>query len=272
MQFANILLDRLVTKPGQPRTSMLEEPLQALAASIEQHGVLQPIRVSPADAAGYHQILCGHRRAAASRQLGLTEVPCVIVQDALDEASTLAEQLAENIHRENLSPIEEAQGYRRYMLLKAIPASQAAQELAVPPSRISRALPLLELPEDLQTAIHNQTVAKDTAYHLSRLPPGEERERLFAVALTSGLARDSAARAVKAAQKTATSTASSKRVVCQLGEGRSLTVQGLSVRIDAFIEMLEDVLKEARKARTQGFDITTLAKMFRDRAAKGGVA
>jgi ParB family transcriptional regulator, chromosome partitioning protein len=214
----------------------------------------------------------GHRRYAALLALGKTTAPCIVVDGPRDETTLLVEQLAENIHRENLSPIEEAKGYRRYMLLKAIPASQAAQELAVPPSRISRALPLLDLPEELQAAIHNLTIAKDTAYHLSRLPPGTERDRLFAMALTSDLARDSAARAVKAAQKTATSSASSKRVVCQLGEGRSLTVQGSSVRIDSLIEMLEDVLKEARKARSQGLDITTLAKLFRDRAAEGGAA
>jgi ParB family transcriptional regulator, chromosome partitioning protein len=204
------------------------------------------------------------------RKLGIAEASCILVDGPFDEATILAEQLAENLHRENLSPIEEAQGYHRYMKLKGVTASLAATELAVPASRISRALPLLELPEQLQAAIHNHTIAKDTAYYLAKLPTGEERDRLFSLALASGLARDSAVRAVKAAQKAGTSSTPIKRVVCQLGGGKSLTIQGSAVRLESMIEMLEDVLREARKARTLGWEIATLTRVFKDRAKTGG--
>lgn len=269
MQVVSILLKSLSPDPTQPRKSPAPEELDNLTASIRELGLLLPIRVMPADANGRHVIISGHRRFEAMKLLGMTETPCIIVDGPLDEMTILAEQLAENIHRENLSPIEEAQGYTRYLKLKAIPAAQAALELAVPATRISRVLPLLELPVDVQAAIHAGTIAKDTAYHLARLPAGKGREGLISQALAGSLSREAAVRAVKASQPDATDTPAISRASCKLPGNYTLTFSGPKVRLDSFIEAIESVLKEARKARTQGLDVSTLTKMFRDRSAGG---
>ncbi len=189
--------------------------------------------------------------------------------------TALAEQLAENVIRQNLSPIEEASGYRRYIALKQISATQAAQELHVAPSRLSRLLPLLELPEEVRARIDQGEIPQETGYYLTRLPEGEDRTRLIAEAMTGTLSRDAAARSARATRSTASlpQANSVSRVSCKLSGGRALTFCAASVQLTSLIETLEEVLKSARKAHQQGLDVTTLAKIFRDKAsAKAGGA
>ncbi|HEX4607815.1 MAG TPA: ParB/RepB/Spo0J family partition protein [Urbifossiella sp.] len=269
MRVVPIPLDKLSLDPSQPRTAMTDGDLDALAESIQARGLLLPLRVKPADANDVHIIVSGHRRYAALQKLGTKTAGCVIVSGPLDEATVLAEQLAENVLREDLSPVDEAAGFRRYLSLRGVTAARAAEELHVPPARISRALPLLDLPGDLQAAITAGQIPKDTGYYLARLPASADREELFARALAGSLTRDQAARAVRAVRSHPPEPATS-RVTCKLAGGRSLTVTGSSITLDTLIEIVEDVLKEARKARAQGWDATTLAKVFRDRAAAGG--
>lgn len=271
MQVVSLPLSALVPDASQPRATMAEAELASLAASIRARGLLLPLRVKPANAEGKHPIVSGHRRHAALLRLGRTEAPCVVVEGPLDEPTVLAEQVAENLHREDLSPIDEATAYRRYLDRTGLPAARAAEQLQVPPARISRALVLLDLPEPIRAAIHDGSIPKETGYYLTRLPDSEDRDQFIADALAGKLTRDRAARAVKAA-RTRPPESALARVVCPLGGGRSLTVSGAAVKLESLIETLEDVLKEARKARQQGLDVTTLAKIFRDRAAAGGAA
>ncbi|HEX4610071.1 MAG TPA: ParB/RepB/Spo0J family partition protein [Urbifossiella sp.] len=272
MNIALIPLDDLVPDSAQPRTAMTVAELEALAASIKGRGLLNPLHVQEADANGRHVIVSGHRRHAALVRLGAPSAACVITARPPDEADVLAEQLTENLLRENLSPIDEAEGYRRYMALRGVTAAQAADDLHVPPARISRVLPLLDLPADLREHIHAGRIPKDTAYHLSRIPVGDERTQLLARAAAGCLSRDEAARIAKSTRPrpAAAESAPIRRVTCPLGGGRSLTVTAAAIRMDTLIDTLEDVLKEARKARAQGWDVGTLAKVFRDRAAAGG--
>jgi ParB family transcriptional regulator, chromosome partitioning protein len=267
MQSFSVPLAALVPDGSQPRRSASGAEFESLVASIRKRGLLLPLRVRPADRDGQHLIVSGHRRHAALLQLGVAEVPCVLVEGPLDEATILAEQLAENLHREDLNPIDEAEGYRRYLDARSIPAARAAEELQVPPARISRALALLDLPEELREAVRAGRLPKDAGYHLSRLPEGGERQRLFAQALAGSLSRDAAARAAQAARREAPESIPVARVACKLPEGRSLTLAGTAITLESLIDTLEEFLKEARKARSQGWDVTTLAKVCRDRAA-----
>ncbi|VTS00405.1 chromosome partitioning protein : ParB-like partition protein OS=Singulisphaera acidiphila (strain ATCC BAA-1392 / DSM 18658 / VKM B-2454 / MOB10) GN=Sinac_7661 PE=4 SV=1: ParBc [Gemmata massiliana] len=259
----------LTPDPTQPRKSVSDDKVDDLAKSILARGQLQPLRVKPADADGKHVIISGHRRFNALHAIGATTAECIVVDDPHDAAAILAAQMTENLHRENLSPIEEAEGYFRYLDVRQITAARAAEELQVFPARISRALALLALPEELRTAVHTGHVPKETAYHLSRLPEGSERDRLITEALAGSLRRDTAVRAAKVT-KGSTTAVSVRRVVCRLPGNRSLTLVGPAIHLDTMIEALESTLKEARKARTQGWDVSTLAKVFKDRAAHEG--
>lgn len=272
MRVVSIPLGSLVADPEQPRRLMSSAELESLVGSIRARGLLLPLRVTPADAAGRHVIVSGHRRHAALAKIGAATVACVVADGPLDEATTLAEQIAENVFRESLTPIDEAQAYHRYLALRAITAAQAAVELQVSASRISRMLPLLDLPDRVQAAVHAGAVPKETAYYLSRLPAGDERTRLIAQALSGSLSRDTAARAAKTLRQATADSPCLTRVSCKLPAAGTLTLSGPAITLETFIDVLEGVLKEARKGRAQGWDVSTLARVFRDRAAKGGVA
>ena len=270
MQTVPLPLDRIAPDPSQPRTAITPAELERLAASIATRGLLSPLRVRPSDAGGRHLLVTGHRRYAALIKLGVATADCVIADGPADESAVLAEQLTENLFREDLDPVDEADGYRRYLALTGGTAAQAAAALHVPPARISRALALLTLPAEVQDAVRAGRLAQDTAYQLTRLPAGDDRDHLLAQAVAGGLSRD-AARGAKPTRPRPADT-SLARVVCPLGGGRSLTVSGAAVSLESLIASLEAVLKAARKARTAGWDVSTLAKVFRDTAATGGAA
>ena len=130
--------------PGQPRKTFDEQTLGELAASIAEHGLLQPIAVRPQPRGGY-SIVAGERRWRACRMAGLNEVP-VVVKDVSDEqAMELA--LVENLQREDLDPVEEAAGIRELMTRCGLTQEQAAQKLGKSRSALANTLRLLHLPE-----------------------------------------------------------------------------------------------------------------------------
>lgn len=131
-------------QPGkyQPRSYMDEEALQTLAASIKTQGIMQPILVRPLAVGGY-EIIAGERRWRASQIAGLTEVP-VVVRSIPDEAA-LAMALIENIQRENLNPLEEAQGIKRLIDEFDMTHEQAAEAVGRSRAAVSNLLRLLTL-------------------------------------------------------------------------------------------------------------------------------
>ncbi|AGH85884.1 MULTISPECIES: ParB/RepB/Spo0J family partition protein [Ralstonia solanacearum species complex] len=143
-------------QPGkyQPRTRMDEGALQELAASIRAQGLMQPILVRKVDsdgAAQKYEIIAGERRFRASRLAGLTEVP-VLVKDVPDEAAA-AMALIENIQREDLNPLEEAQGIARLIREFQFTHEQAAESLGRSRSAVSNLLRLLNLAQPVQTML-----------------------------------------------------------------------------------------------------------------------
>ena len=130
--------------PAQPRKTFDEETLAELAASISEHGLLQPIAVRPHGVDRY-LIVAGERRWRACRMAGLTEAP-VVVKDVTDEqAMELA--LVENLQREDLDPVEEALGIRELMTRCDLTQEQAARKLGKSRSALANSLRLLNLPE-----------------------------------------------------------------------------------------------------------------------------
>lgn len=129
--------------PSQPRKTFEEDSLAELAASIAEHGLLQPIAVRPRLEGGY-TIIAGERRWRACRMAGLTDVP-VIVKDVTDEqAMELA--LVENLQREDLDPVEEACGIRELVERCGLTQEQAAKRLGKSRSALANSLRLLNLP------------------------------------------------------------------------------------------------------------------------------
>ena len=153
--------------PGQPRKTFDDETLAELSASIAEHGLLQPIAVRPRASGGY-LIVAGERRWRASRMAGLTEVP-VIVKDVTDEqAAALA--LIENLQREDLDPIEVAEGCRQLIDKYGLTQESAAKKLGKSRSAVTNSLRLLALPEDVRRMVSGGKLSFGHAKVLLGLP------------------------------------------------------------------------------------------------------
>lgn len=127
----------------QPRRTFDEEAITSLADSIREHGILQPIVVRPL-ADGAYQIVAGERRWRAARMLGLSEVPVIIRE--LDDLETMQLALIENLQRENLNPVEEAQGYRELMTQHGMTQEEVAKTVGKSRSAIANTVRILALP------------------------------------------------------------------------------------------------------------------------------
>ena len=151
-QPSTLPLNKLQAGKYQPRTRMDEGALAELADSIRAQGIMQPILVRPVDAVkGRYEIIAGERRFRAAQLAGLTEVP-VLVKDVADEHAA-AMALIENIQREDLNPLEEAQGVKRLLDEFGLTHEQASQAIGRSRSATSNLLRLLNLASVVQTML-----------------------------------------------------------------------------------------------------------------------
>lgn len=150
----------------QPRKEFDEQALAELSQSIMQHGVLQPILVRPLPLGGY-QIVAGERRFRASRMAGLTEIPAVIRELSDNETMELA--LIENLQREDLSPIEEAKGYKALIDTYSMSQEQVAQTVGKSRPAVANTMRLLLLPDDVIELLENNDISSGHARALLSL-------------------------------------------------------------------------------------------------------
>ena len=137
---------------NQPRINFDEDALAELADSIEKHGLIQPIVVRPTSS-GVYQIVAGERRWRACRMAGLSEVPVVIKE--LDDQNYYEIALIENLQREDLNAVEEAQGYRTLIDGYGLTQEQVAESVGKSRSAVTNALRLLNLDQNSLTALEN---------------------------------------------------------------------------------------------------------------------
>ena len=160
-------LQKVEPNPNQPRRSFDEEELQALADSIAEHGILQPLAVRALDG-GFYQIIAGERRWRAARMAGLSEVP-VVVLDA-DDRTVMELALIENLQRQDLNPMEEAEGYRVLMEDYGLTQEQAAARVGKSRPAVTNALRLLALPDEVREMVENGTLSAGHARAVLSLP------------------------------------------------------------------------------------------------------
>ena len=158
---------------SQPRKDFDEQALGELAESISAHGLLQPLLVRPLTLGGY-EIVAGERRYRACRMAGLTEVPVIIRE--LTEAETMELALIENLQREDLTPLEEAEGYSVLMNEHGFTQEEIAQSMGKSRPAIANALRLLKLPESVRELLREDKLSAGHARALLTL--GSEEEML----------------------------------------------------------------------------------------------
>ena len=135
-------IHKIEPNPGQPRQDFDPEELQELAESIAEHGLIQPLTVRPLDH-GYYQIIAGERRWRASRQAGLNELPCMVIE--ADDRKAMELALIENLQRSDLNPVEESLGYQKLIEEFGLTQEDAAKQVGKSRSAVTNALRLLNL-------------------------------------------------------------------------------------------------------------------------------
>lgn len=170
-----IPLDRIEPNPDQPRMEFDEASLEELAASIREHGVLQPILVRPREQ-GRYQLVAGERRWRASRRAGLESIPALI--EEIDDDTALEIAIIENLQREDLSPLEEAMLYDRMVREHGYSIRRLAQKLGKDKGYLENRLRLADAPPEIKELV---SVRKDTlshAYELLKVSDPKKRRRL----------------------------------------------------------------------------------------------
>ena len=139
---ATLPLSQIESCRNQPRRSFDPEKLEELAESIRQHGVIQPLTVRKLSS-GYYQIIAGERRWRAARMAGLEDIPAVVIE--ADDRTAMELAMIENLQREDLNPIEEAEGFRSLIENYGMTQEQAASSVGKSRSAVANAMRLLDL-------------------------------------------------------------------------------------------------------------------------------
>ncbi len=181
--FEQLALDRIDPNPRQPRQAFDDESLQELTASIEAVGVLQPIVVRPNGER--YQIVMGERRVRAARTAGLERIPAIV--RTTEDDQLLRDALLENVHREDLNPLEEAAAYEQLLLDFGITQEELAARLGRSRPVIANAMRLLRLPGSVQRRIAARTLSAGHARAVASLDDPVQQERLADRIVAEGL-------------------------------------------------------------------------------------
>jgi ParB/RepB/Spo0J family partition protein len=168
-------LDKIEANPEQPRLAFNQETLDELAASIREHGVLQPILVRPMGPNTY-QLIAGERRWRASKQAGLATIPALI--EDIDDDTALEISIIENLQREDISPLDEAAMYDRMVTEHGYSIRKLADKLGKDKGYVENRLRLADAPEEVRELV---SLRKDTlshAYELMKVQDPKRRRRL----------------------------------------------------------------------------------------------
>ncbi|WP_137388653.1 ParB/RepB/Spo0J family partition protein [Rhodoligotrophos defluvii] len=232
--FRQLPIEHLVPSPRNPRKTFRDDDTDELVESVRSRGVLQPLLVRPLDE-GRYEIVAGERRWRAAQKAGIYEVPVLIRE--LTDAEALEVALVENIQREDLNPVEEAEGYRQLMELYGYTQQQLADAVGKSRSHIANTLRLLTLPRPVIELLEGGSLSAGHARALIATDrPEELAERIIAQGLsvrdTESLARavqEDRPRTVKprrAVAKDTDTVALEKRLYEALGLAVTITHRG----------------------------------------------
>jgi ParB family transcriptional regulator, chromosome partitioning protein len=216
-----IPLSRIRPNPRQPRQRMDPTELEALATSVREHGVLQPILVT--ETIDGYQLVAGERRFRASQMAGLERIPAVIRQLADRDQLELA--LVENLQREDLGPLEEANAYRALVTEFQLTHEQIAQRVGRAKSTIANTLRLLDLDPAVQANLSDGQITEGHARAIAGLPV-EQQARVAATVASQQF-----------------SVRQTEELVRRLREPRPVTASTMPPRLDPDLERVEEELR-----------------------------
>jgi ParB family chromosome partitioning protein len=225
--FAEVAVEAIEPNPRQPREVFDEEAMAELVTSIREVGVLQPVVVREIEA-GRYQLVMGERRLRASREAGLAVVPA-IVRDTGDDAM-LRDALLENLHRQQLNPLEEAAAYRQLLDEFGATHEELAERIGRSRSQVTNTIRLLGLPPAVQRRVAAGVLSAGHARALLALDDPDAQERLAARIVAEGLS-------VRATEEAVSQGAAPARAKAQRRKALS------SPALDRLAEEMSDLLE-----------------------------
>ncbi len=166
-----IPISQIGSNSNQPRKNFDDEKLQELADSIREHGIIQPLTVRRLSS-GYYQIIAGERRWRAARLAGLSEVPAVVME--ADDRKAMELAMIENLQREDLNPMEEAEGYKALMDQYNLTQEQAAQRVGKSRSNVANIMRLLGLAPGAKALVESGKLSAGHARAMLPLSPAQQ--------------------------------------------------------------------------------------------------
>ena len=191
-----VAISRLEARTEQPRKDFEPEALEALAASIKLHGVLQPLVVREVGG-GFYQIIAGERRYRAAKLAGLTEVPVVTI--VADDVTTAQLAIVENVQREDLNAAEEAFAYRELSTVWNMTQEEIAEKIGKSRSAVANAIRLTELPENIMEMLRSGALSAGHCRALLALDDREVQTMIAEAAKDGGMSVRDVEKAVKKA-------------------------------------------------------------------------
>ena len=176
-------INQIIPNPQQPRLHFNEEKINELAASIKEHGIIQPLIVTQSGAK--FELVAGERRFEASKKAGLSKVPVIIREAGEKEKLELA--ITENVQRHDLDPIEEAKAYKKLQDEFEMSQDEVAVKMGRSRSAISNKMRLLSLPVEIQKALISGEISEGHAKAILALPNQEKQRALFELIKKNGL-------------------------------------------------------------------------------------
>lgn len=175
-RIVNIAIAEISLSKVQPRQVVSAPRLAELAASIKEKGVIQPVLVRPRKEGGY-ELIAGERRLRAAKNLGISQLPAIIKD--VDDEQALHLSLIENIQREELNCLEEAQAYQRLIKRFGYTQEKVAKAVGKDPSSVSNYLRLLKLPQEIQTALGKGLITMGHARTILGVTSLDEQGNIF---------------------------------------------------------------------------------------------
>jgi ParB family chromosome partitioning protein len=243
-RLTTLRIEDIEPDPSQPRKDIGD--IEGLQASIVQHGILQPLIVSPLDANRY-RLVAGERRFRAAQAAGLKSVPALV--RTVEDHRRIQVQLVENMHRKDLNAFEEAEGYQRLGQEFSMTQEQIAQEVGKSRTHVTQTLSLMRIPVELRQECQTSDIplSRDTLYLLAK-QDSQERMRELLAAAKNGLGKEEQReRARKGAPRT--SSGSKPKKVFSTAQEASVIVQSNidDLSTERVIAALEEALRQARE-------------------------
>ncbi len=186
-------VSKIEANPNQPRTEFDEDALKELSASIRKYGVLQPLlvtKVETSSAKGLdvsYQLIAGERRLRASKLAGLPHVPVIIRDDFGKGKERLEVALIENVQREDLNPVEEAEAYHRLNKEFGLTQQEIASKVSKSREAVANAMRLVNLPEDMRESLRSGKLSRSHARALLAFGDKEKQREMYQQILTGNV-------------------------------------------------------------------------------------